>query len=175
MKKIFFVALIAICLFISACGQKSPMLLSYDEAQNALLSRWPNADILSFRLSETQSDYIAVFSASDGFSLALIDAESGHVHDVQPLVFPAVDNTAGQNENNSDTENPPAKRLSEKDALAIAHTAADTAGDLVLMHRTYDPTSNSYLIILKGGNIEYRYVIDAESGDIVSSAVNTDM
>lgn len=178
MKKtiVFLVALTAFCLSVSACSKESQTLLGVDEAKNALLSSQASADILSFRLSDTQSDYIAVFSKSDRLFLALVDAENGRVHDVQPLPLPSSAAPAPEeDEKNSGTENTSSDRLSEQDVLAIARAAADTSGDLALMKSEYDSASDSYLILLKSGNIEYRYVIDAANGDILSSAVDTDM
>lgn len=166
---------LSFCLFLFACGKEKSALLSSEEAKAALLSAQPSSSILLLQLNESKTDYLTVFSTSDGFSLALIDAESGRVHDVLPFHLPAGRDEVMESKEDPALESAPSQRLSEKEAVAIAQKDTKAAEEPSVMQSTYDADSNTYRILLKSGNLEYSYVIDASNGKIITSDLNTDM
>lgn len=164
-KKLCFLILPVLLILLFACTAPSSDPISEDDAIAAVLDKAPDATDMSCLLSEDGENYLVTYKSVFGRFTASVDAESGNVtsirllDDPEPLSSAPVDKAAV---------------ISAAEALSVVKIDADLSGDVNVIENEYDAEAVTFSIILRSGNKEYAYTVDAKTGDILSKQVDID-
>lgn len=167
MKKIF--TLFLVCLFILttliACTTKETDLISSDMAKSILLEHNPDAIITDCTFNENTFSYTITFKTSLGVYVGSVGGFDGKLTSVS-----VQEEKPEITEFETYPEEEPKERFITMDtALAIAISNSGASGTAIVVKTELDKNEKVFTIIFRSGEFEYSYIIDAVTGDIISS------
>lgn len=167
-KILFFTAIIII--MFSACN-KLNSFISDAEAKNAITEYSPGAIITECTLHSESALYEIEFKTSHNVYIGYINARTGNVDSV------SVKEEIIPEDNSVFTDEPETEDVSfiaTDTALAIAIKDANVSGSVVLVKNELNRENKTFTCIFRAGNREFTYIINATTGDIISSETELD-
>ncbi|MBQ2942426.1 MAG: PepSY domain-containing protein [Clostridia bacterium] len=170
-RLISLILLLSMIIVILPACEKEPQLITEKTAKETITEIYPEAIILECLFVEEERSYIVDFKTFHGTYEGIVNASSGKLLSVM-LKEPETDEPmfAPEDEESASEE----VFISLDTALTLALRDSGASGTAVLVKNSLDRENKTYNIIFRSGNTEYNYLIDAVTGDILSSDVVID-
>ena len=159
-----------IAVFISACSNPALPNVSEDKAKKAIMEHSPDAIITECIYHSDSDMYEIEFSTELNIYTGMVNASTGNVESV--IVKEEI-----TKEDNFvfDNGEPEEEAFIPMDAaLTIALSDSKATGSVVLVKNDLNRDSKTYTCIFRAGNKEFTYIINAVTGEVISSETELD-